>query len=118
MKLSRPDWLNATNVQIVLIVAIIIAVGFILNMIYSAPDPGAVTEKAIALERERTEKELEETKKQSELLQSQIDALNVEIKTLQAEIKESVKKREELHDAIGKARNIRDIDRILDGGHR
>lgn len=118
MKISRPSWFNSSVVQYVLLGFILLLCVFIIYSFMNQPDVGAITEKAIAIERERVADELKQTREREGELQKAIDQLNSEIGTLRKDIAESVKKREELHDAIGKARSIRDIDRILDGNKR
>ena len=102
-----------------------IVFAFLLWAIYSAfmaqlnyVEPGEIVREAMALEQKRVDIQLKETKSRSEDLDKELQALQFEIETLRGEIAGSVEKREELHDAIGKARSIRDIDRILKRGSR
>lgn len=118
VQIGNKELSASTVVQwLVLLIAVIMA-AYGTYMSFTAEDPSAIVESAIRIEAERVSKEIEQTKETNESLRTEIEQLNSEIGTLREEIKESVKKREELHDAISKARNIRDIDRILDSGKR
>lgn len=102
-------------IDLLFVAFIVWAVATTVLQYFSKEDTDGIVNKAIAIEKKNVQEAIDETNKKSEELDKEIEALNKEMKTLRSEISESIKKREELHDAISKARSIRDIDRILNG---
>lgn len=114
----RKSFFNLSNIQLILVMIVLITVCFVIYFLVSSPNPGDIAEKAIAIEIKRIEKELSETRQNSETISREISSLRDEIDEVRRELAESVKQREESHDAINNAGSITAIDNILDKNKR
>ncbi len=95
------------------IIIIVSAVAAVLCLCAGMANSVANSEKAIELENERISKELEATKAKSKAVEDELTALRNELEVIKNEIAESVRVREEMHDAIDNAVTIDDVNDLL-----
>lgn len=114
-----PKWEKAIEiakaVALFLFVAVVAAAAVVL-MRFCEPQTDDGVDIAIDHDTARIEAELAAAKERADALEKELGILQADVEVIKGEIADSVRQREELHDALDEARSIDDIDRILRRG--
>ncbi len=101
--LGWKDWLKLAGV--------VLAVVALFAMVFSWR--GSTTDTAIEMDSARIEKELAEAKARSEAIDAELFDLREELQEVRNEIEESVRERDEMHEALDDAVTIDDVNQLL-----
>jgi septal ring factor EnvC (AmiA/AmiB activator) len=108
-------WKIAKAVGLFIVVALVVGASVVL-MRSCEPQADDGVDIAIDHDAARIDAELAAAKKRADDLEKALGILEADVEIIRGEIADSVRQREELHDALDEARSIDDIDRILRRG--